>query len=433
MTSSSRERTEAALARIAAPEGEGERACLSVYAHTARAAADAADVRAKAGTALGPLDGCVVSIKDLFDVQGEVTRAGSALLARSAAPARADAEAVARLRAAGAVIVAKTNMTEFAFSGVGANPHYGTPGNPRDRARIPGGSTSGGAVACADGMCEIAVGTDTGGSTRIPASLCGLVGWKPTARRIPTAGVHALSPSLDSVGPIARDVAACALVDAVLAAQPYEAREPVELGTLRVATLEGFVLDELEHQVADAFERSLKRLASLRRRQALPLESLDAWKLLDAVTRRGGIAAREAYVEHRTLLERDPDAIDPFVRARLQGGANISDADHQANLRERAQAITLMDRVFDDYDLLVLPTTPICAPTLEEVSTAEGFAAKNRLLLRNTSIANFFDLCAISLPMPDAQPMPSGLMLLGRSGSDRALLSAAAAIEAALR
>src|SRR3954471_23364227 len=170
--SSSRDRLEQALAKIADRQGEGARACLTVYADAARAAADAADARTKAGISLGSMDGAIVSIKDLFDVAGEPTRAGSKILA-DAAPAKADAPVVRRLPRAGAAIVAKTNMTEFAFSGVGMNPHHGTPGNPADRARIPGGSSSGAAVAVVDGMCDIAIGTDTGGSTRIPAALCG--------------------------------------------------------------------------------------------------------------------------------------------------------------------------------------------------------------------------------------------------------------------
>src|SRR5277367_484630 len=171
---SCRDRLEQALARIADPNGEGARACLTVYAETACAAADAADARAANGVSLGPLDGTIISIKDLFDVAGEPTRAGSKILAEEAKSATADAVAVARLRAAGAVIVAKTNMTEFAFSGIGANPHFGTPGNPRDRKRVPGGSSSGAPITVADGMSEIAIGTDTGGSVRVPAALCGL-------------------------------------------------------------------------------------------------------------------------------------------------------------------------------------------------------------------------------------------------------------------
>ena len=213
------------MARIADPAGEGRRACLTVYADAARAAADAADARAKAGKSLGPLDGAIVSIKDLYDVAGEVTRAGSRVLADEGLVATADAPVVARLRAAGAVIVAKTNMSEFAFSGVGANPHFGTPGNPFDRTRAPGGSTSGGAVAVADGMCEIAIGTDTGGSTRIPAALCGIVGWKPSKQRVPTDGAFPLSFTLDSIGPMAKSVAECALADAVMAGEaPAAAR-----------------------------------------------------------------------------------------------------------------------------------------------------------------------------------------------------------------
>ena len=177
---SARERLESALDRIEDPKGEGARACLTVYREQAAAAAEAADARARAGVSLGPLDGTIVSIKDLFDVAGEVTRAGSKALAEEAKPAAVDAPVVHRLRAAGAIIVAKTNMTEFAYSGIGANPHYGTPGNPADRKRVPGGSSAGAAVAAADGMCEIAIGTDTGGSCRIPGALCGIVGYKPS-------------------------------------------------------------------------------------------------------------------------------------------------------------------------------------------------------------------------------------------------------------
>ena len=236
---SSRDRVEQALANIANPQGEGSRACLTVYAENARAAADASDTRSKAGQSLGPLDGAVVSIKDLYDVKGEVTRAGSRVLAEEGLVAKADAPVVARLRAAGAAIVAKTNMSEFAFSGVGANPHFGTPGNPFDRSRVPGGSTSGGAVAVADGMCEIAIGTDTGGSTRIPAALCGLVGWKPSQRRVPTDGAFPLSFTLDSIGPMAKSVAECALADAVMAGEAPAPLEPVSLAGLRLRHLAG--------------------------------------------------------------------------------------------------------------------------------------------------------------------------------------------------
>ena len=209
---SSRDRLEEALLRIADPKGEGARACLTVYSDAARAAADAADARARSGLPLGPLDGVIVSIKDLFDVAGEATRAGSKVLA-DAPPASTDATVVRRLRAAGSVIIAKTNMVEFALSILGQNPHYGTPGNPADRTRVPGGSSSGAAVAVADRMCEIAIGSDTGGSTRAPAALCGIVGYKPSKQRVPTAGAFPLSYTLDSIGPLAHTVADCSAAD----------------------------------------------------------------------------------------------------------------------------------------------------------------------------------------------------------------------------
>ena len=222
---SARDRLERALARINNPTGEGARTFLSLYPEAAYEAADAADRRARNGTMLGPLDGVIISIKDLFDVAGEPTRAGSKILA-DAAPAASDAPIVQRLRQAGAVIVGKTNMSEFAFTGVGANPHFGTPGNAADRARVPGGSSSGAAVAVADDMCEISIGTDTGGSTRIPAALCGVVGYKPTKLRVPTDGAFPLSPTLDSIGPLARSVEACARADAVLAGEQPWVLEP---------------------------------------------------------------------------------------------------------------------------------------------------------------------------------------------------------------
>ena len=216
----SRDRLEEALARIADPKGEGTRACLTIYAESARAAADAADARARSGLSLGPLDGTIVSIKDLFDVAGEPTRAGSKVLADSP-PAMSDAPVVHRLRAAGSVIIAKTNMPEGAFSAFGANPHYGTPGNPADRSLVPGGSTSGGAVAVADGMCEIAIGSDTGASTRTPAAFCGIVGYRPSQGRVPTEGAFPYAYSLDAIGPLARSVVDCAAADGVIAGEEF--------------------------------------------------------------------------------------------------------------------------------------------------------------------------------------------------------------------
>src|SRR6476661_5295344 len=215
---SSRKLTDEAIARIEDPKGEGSRAFMKVYKQQAIAAADASDAQRKAGLVPGPLAGIPVSIKNLCNVAGETTLAGSKAL-DDAPPAKADAPVVARLRAAGAVIVGSTNMSEFAFSGVGINPHYGTPGNPWDRKRIPGGSSSGAAVSAADGQCVVAIGTDTGGSVRIPSALCGLVGFKPTQKRVPLDGAFPLSTTLDSIGPLANSVACCAITDAIMAGE----------------------------------------------------------------------------------------------------------------------------------------------------------------------------------------------------------------------
>src|SRR5262245_36959839 len=371
--STSRERTDAALARIADPAGEGKRSCLTIYADPARAAADAADARAKSGASLGPLDGAVITIKDLFDVKGEVTRAGSVVLARRGKPASADAPVVSRLRNAGAVVVAKTNMTEFAFSGVGANPHFGTPGNPADRKRIPGGSSSGGAVACADGIGEIAIGTDTGGSTRIPAALCGIVGYKPTQKRIPRDGAYPLSFALDSIGPMARSVADCHRTDAVLAADKPEPLQVPDLGSLRIGIVQGPVLDDLDGIVGPAFDKALTKLSPAKRSDV----RLDMLSFMLAANERGGIAPPEAYAIGRTLLTEDGDGVDPFVRARIMRAASMTAADYIQNIRDREAGIARMDALLADFDVLALPTTPIVAPTMEEVGPPEGFAARN--------------------------------------------------------
>ena len=424
---SSRDRLEAALARIADPDGEGARACLTVYTQAARDAADAADARAKAGISLGPLDGAIVGIKDLFDVAGEVTRAGSKVLAEEGKPAAADAPVVRRLRAGGAVIVAKTNMSEFAYSGIGANPHYGTPGNPADRKRVPGGSSSGAAVAAADGMCEVAIGTDTGGSTRIPAAFCGIVGFKPSRERIPTDGAFPLSYSIDSIGPLAKSVEACAKADAVMAGDGWTRFEPAPLANLRVGIAQGPVLEHLDATVGKSFPRAIDTLEKAGCR--LSNEKLPLLDDMARVNAKGGVQPAEAFAIHRDLLGRRADDIDPNVGARLERARNIGAADFIAMVRERAELIRAMDARLADVDVMCWPTTPIVAPTMTEVATPDDFARKNAMALRNTVIVNFFDLCAISLPLPREGGLPTGLMLVARNGHDRRLFRIAAAVE----
>jgi aspartyl-tRNA(Asn)/glutamyl-tRNA(Gln) amidotransferase subunit A len=427
-----RDRLEQALTRIADPTGEGGRTCLTVYAAKACAAADAADARAARGDPLGPLDGVIVTVKDLFDVAGEVTRAGSKILAEEGKPATADAPVVRRLRAAGAVIVAKTNMTEFAFSGIGANPHFGTPGNPRDRTRVPGGSSSGAAVAVGDGLCDIAIGTDTGGSVRVPAGLCGLVGFKPSRQRVPTAGAFPLSTTLDSVGPIANSVEDCAKADAVMAEERFTPMEPIAPRGLSFGVAEGMPLDRLDDTVAAAFVSAVARFE-----RAGVRVSHEATPLFDdmaAINAKGGISPPEACALHRDRMARRAADIDPNVRVRIERGCAVTEADYADMMRERTRLVRAMDARLSSLDALLMPTTSIVAPTIAEVADTKVFAARNAALLRNTSIVNFFDLCAISLPLPPALgTLPVGLMLIARNGWDRRLLGIAGAVMALFR
>jgi aspartyl-tRNA(Asn)/glutamyl-tRNA(Gln) amidotransferase subunit A len=426
---SCRDRLEQALARIADPQGEGARTCLTVYTAPARAAADAADARAAHGISLGPLDGLIVSIKDLFDVAGEPTRAGSKVLAEEAKPATADAPVVRRLRAAGAVIVAKTNMSEFAFTAVGANPHFGTPGNPADRARVPGGSSAGAAVAVADGLCDIAIGSDTGGSVRMPAALCGVVGFKPSRQRIPTEGAFPLSYSFDSIGPLARSVADCAKANAVMAGEDFMPLKPAALAGLRFGVAQGPPLEGLDETVAAAFTNALERLDHAGAR--LTHETLPLLDDMDKINAKGGLIAPEAYAVHRHRIARRGADIDPNVRVRIERGGAVPAADYIEMLRDRARLVRAIDGALAPLDVLVMPTTPIVAPTIAEVIDPQIFIARNAALRRNTVIINFFDLCAISLPLEAA--LPVGLMLVARNGEDRALLRVAAAVEELLR
>jgi aspartyl-tRNA(Asn)/glutamyl-tRNA(Gln) amidotransferase subunit A len=422
----SRERVEEALARIADPDREGARTCLKVYAGAARMAADAADARARAGLALGPLDGAIVSIKDLFDVAGEPTRAGSKALA-DAAPAAADAAVVHRLRTAGAVIIAKTNMSEFAFTGLGLNPHYGTPGNPADRSRIPGGSSAGAAVAVADEMCEIAIGSDTGGSVRVPAALCGIVGFKPSRQRVPVAGAFPLSYTLDSIGPLARTVAACADADAVMAGEEPAPLEPAPLEGLRIGIAQGLPLRALDETVAARLFEAVNELG--RAGVQFTPELLPIFDDMVRANAKGSIAVAEGYAIHRELMAARGADYDPFVLSRLERGRDIAAADYIALIHARAAMVRTMHDRLADIDALVMPTVAIVAPTIAECRDGDIAAARNVLVLRNASIANFFDLCAVSLPLPRGDGLPVGLMLVARNGQDRRLLRIAAAVE----
>jgi aspartyl-tRNA(Asn)/glutamyl-tRNA(Gln) amidotransferase subunit A len=423
-----RDRLEAALSQI---EGGGNAAAFTkLYKESARAAADAADGRRASGVSLGPLDGKLVSIKDLFDVAGETTKAGSIILA-DAPPARADAPIVARLRRAGAVITGKTNMSEFAFSGLGINPHYGTPGNARDRSRIPGGSSAGAGVSVGEGTSDISIGTDTGGSVRIPASLNGVVGFKPTARRVPLAGAFPLSYSLDSIGPLASTVRDCVMTDAILAGEEPEDVPAAALTGLRVGVPRGRLFTETEPMVADGFEASLSRLSASGAR----IVDYDIEDLLDAMaeaTAAAPLVTIEAAEIHADWLESRGAEFDPRVRARILRGRDVPGHVYLRMVRRRAELVRRMAVRLAAIDCLALPATAITAPEIAPlVADDDAFAKANVLMLRNTTMGNLFDVTSISLPMPD-MIRPAGLMLCAGPGEDRRLLSIAAAVEICL-
>jgi aspartyl-tRNA(Asn)/glutamyl-tRNA(Gln) amidotransferase subunit A len=426
----SRALVEAALTRIADPAGEGKRAFVKVYDEAARVAADAQDRLRQAGYVASPLAGIPVSIKDLFDVAGEVTLAGSKAL-DDTPQAKADAPIVARLKAAGAVIIGRTNMTEFAFSGVGINPHYGTPGNPYDRSLIPGGSSAGAPISVADGMAAVAIGTDTGGSVRIPAALCGLVGFKPTQYRVPREGATPLSATLDSVGPIGPSVACCALTDAVMAGEPPEAPAAMPADGLRLGIPKALMLDDLEAPVAAAFERAVAALSRAGARiRELPLEMLGDFARINV---KGGLPVVEAFAWHEKLIERRGQDYDPRIRTRIERGRTMTAAEYIRLLEARADFIRRFDAETAAFDALVMPTVPMTAPPIAAFARDEDYTRLNAMLLRNTSIINFLDRCALTLPIEPPGAAPVGLMIVGRHGEDRRLLAVGIGIENALK
>ena len=427
----SRALIEECLAAIADPAGEGARAFILVSAEVARASADAHDALRRAGRAPSPYAGIPFAVKDLYDVSGEVSTAGSRALA-DAAPAQAHAPTIARMLAAGFIPLGRTNMTEFAYSGIGANPHYGTPLSPWDRASacIPGGSSSGSAVAVADGMAVVALGSDTGGSCRIPAALCGIVGYKPTASRIPLQGVVPLSGSLDSLGPLGASVACCAIVDAILAGKIPALPMPRPLAGLRLAIPREIMRDGMDATVAATFERAV---ATLKAQGALIVEvSFQPLLQLAPAMSRGGFAGPESYDWHRELLATKGDLYDPRVRSRIEAGATMTAADYVALTTARRRIIAAMDALTAPYDALLMPTCPIVPPRLAELAEDAAYFRLNALLLRNPSIGNFLDRCSISLPCNAPGEAPVGLMLMGETGGDHALFAVAAGLESAL-
>jgi aspartyl-tRNA(Asn)/glutamyl-tRNA(Gln) amidotransferase subunit A len=424
--STSRELVERALAAIEDPDGEGGRTFIRVHRDTALATADHIDTQFQKGARPAPLAGIPISIKDNIDEAGVVTLAGSKVLANAPA-ATEDAVIVKRLRVAGAVIIGRTNMTEFAYSGLGLNPHYGTPRNVFDRAsaRIPGGSSSGAAISVTDGMAVAAIGTDTGGSVRIPAALNGLVGFKPTARRVPLDGVLPLSLTLDSAGPIARSVADCVLLERVLSASHAEL-PAVALRGLRLAVPQTLVLDDLSAAVSRAFTRAVDRLSAA---GATVVDvSLAEFARVAEVNPRA-ISSAEAYWWHREWLEQSDD-YDPRVAMRIRPGELISAASYIEMLQQRRRFSRDVWAAMHGFDALIMPTVPETAPTIVEVAANdESYFRINGRMLRNTSLVNLFDGCALSIPCQAPGEAPVGITIAGTHGQDDRVLAIGLAIE----
>lgn len=384
----------------------------------------------RAGPA-APLAGLPVSIKDLFDAEGEVTAAGSAVLS-DAPPARSDALSVARLRAAGGAVVGRTNMSEFAFSGVGTNPHHGTPANPADPAtpRIPGGSSSGAAVSVAAGAAYVGLGSDTGGSIRIPAALCGIVGFKNTARLTPLAGAYPLSWTLDTVCAMTRSVRDAVLVHEILAGRQV-AREDKPLAGYRLAVATTQMLDGLDATVAAAFARTVSRLSAAGAQvQEIPLAQIQD---LGTIQATGGFAAAESYAWHRQLLAQHGERYDPRVRVRIERGAAMKAWEYLDLQRARGAWIAEVEQALAGFDAVLSPTVPMVAPPISQVAPGserdEAFFRANALLLRNTSVVNMLDGCAVSLPCHAEGELPVGLMVWQGGMRDDTVLNIALQIE----
>jgi aspartyl-tRNA(Asn)/glutamyl-tRNA(Gln) amidotransferase subunit A len=416
-------------------EGAASRAAQSVftklYPEAALGAARAADAAQAAGIVQPALAGLPFTIKDLYGVAGETTMAGS-IACKGEPPQLVDATVVSRIRASGAAIIGKTNMTEFAFSGVGINPHYGTPVNPTDPlvARIPGGSSSGAAVSVALGLAVAGLGSDTGGSIRIPAAVNGLVGFKSTQNRVPLTGALELSRTLDTVCAMTRSVQDCIIVDAVLAG----ARLPVRrrpLTGMRFAIPQTTVLDGMEPAVARAFARSVATLSAA----GAHIEDVTLAEFAEIPQRNapGGLSPIEAYAEHHERIARVKDLFDPRVVQRILLGAPVTSQQYIALLDGRREWISRVEQAIEGFDAVLCPTIPIIAPEIETlVASDEAFFKANGMLLRNTFIFNFLDACSFSLPCHQQGELPVGLMLSSICGDDARLAAVALAVEAAL-
>ena len=401
--------------------------------------AKAIDTARKRGDKMPPLAGIPITLKDLFNVRNEKNLAGSIVRKEQARPESEDADVVAPLRDAGLLFLGRTNMSEFAFSGIGKNPHYGTPLSiwDRDTGRLPGGSSSGSAVSVAEGIVVATLGSDTAGSCRIPAAFNGIVGVKPSYGRMSLKGIYPLSPTSDAPGPLANDVDSCYLLDLLMCGQlspkgPLPTLKPRDIKSLKLVVPQTQVLDGLDAEVQTAFDNSLQTLrdngANI---EFVEMSSID--KCIDMFAKRA-VVIHEAYHHHREMLKQHGDQFDPFVGQRLLTGAHISDQEQLERYQEKSRIIELFNQQFraSGADALLYPTVACIPPAITETDDLDNARVVNLRCLRNTATANYFDGCSISLPCHKPGMAPVGLMVSAMNGDDKDLYAISAAIERAI-
>ena len=426
------------LAAIDSPDGEGRSSFIETYHERARAEADAVDHARQQGWSLPAFAGIPLSVKDLFDESGSVTRSGSKVL-NDAAPASSDATVLARLKAAGFIVIGRTNMTEFAFSGLGTNTHYGDPRcpferdiNDRSKGRVAGGSSSGSAVSISDGMAPATIGSDTGGSTRTPAAFCGIVGLKPTTTRMPSQGIFPLSRSFDAAGPMANSVSCCAILDSLMAGGNGDENPPFAVKGLRLALPKGYLFEDLDPHVANSFAAAIDRLSTAGANIVdISLAEIEAMRPSNNTK---SIVAAEAYQIHKVRLEAGMGKdYDPFIAFRLQGGKNILASEYIEMVETRKAVWQSVQAAVRGYDALALPTSPILPPALSSLTDTKSKTVESARSLRNTAISNYLDRPTITIPCHTAGSGPVGLSLIGSRQHDHKLLAIAGAVEAIVR
>ncbi|WP_316859816.1 amidase [uncultured Cohaesibacter sp.] len=431
---SSVELVSTAFNEIEKEDGNGGTIFVRTFKNVAITQAAASDAMRKMGVPQGPLAGIPISIKDLFDIEGVITSGGSKELAAIAKPAKADATVISRLRAAGAIFLGHTNMTEFAYSGLGINPHFGTPPSVWDRetGHVPGGSSSGGALSVAENMAFAALGSDTGGSVRIPAAFNRLYGFKPTTGRHPLDGVLPLSTTLDTAGPIARSIDCCRIIDHVMAGLPIPDAEILPLNGLRFGILETIALDGLDVEVAGAFVRALEVISKAGAR--LERIKVDAINIFNDIGRQGSIAGPEAYHTHRMFLFEHGKGMDPRVASRIEAAAMITAADYIDMLRLQKEMQERTHLATRNYDAVLMPTVAVLPPEIQPLlESEESYRETNLKVLRNTSIVNLLGRPAATIPVGPDSAAPVGLMIMGESGQDERLLNISESIDSCLR